>query len=686
MNSDLWRWADPQGQQRRVRLDELRAALAGGHIAPNTPVWKSGWQSWQPAHDVPELTSASLGAANGVVLNIPPPPLAMLAVQQQYEASSGSVPAAPPKQPDEEPPPPPPYVPLPVKAPSIHPSSTHLKTQLGGSAYVPATPGVTPATAASSVAPAGATSVPKLGPSLPTAIGLPPPPEVLAMGAAAAARAATPTNDAVGELIGPNNNIAPGQNFEGGHHTNASIEGGLRPSDPFVHDRVEKAVPDDGFDDDAVIGVPPKLDLKVILDDIALIRAGKPPKNKLIIGVAGALTLCVLLMLIAGLVSLVSGSSSSDKEKAIASASASAKSTPPIATSATTTTAKLAAPTTAPPKSSGPMLGDCTATGDAKTIAPRAQIASGIEAYALGSEIALGFAPGPREAVATLLDPSSLSPTSTARAKPAGGDTRRVTPILVNGKLTAIADSDRKGDKPAGRRVVAASTLIDIGSADESLVWAPHGRDSFASLFTLGGEGAVEALRATALTDRKGIAIAFRRGNSINIGVAKGENVLEADGELSKLPGLGQVGSPAIAASGEYLIVAWADRAGASDGWGIRWVKMKIGGRAQEPMTFKIPEGGLGEQAMSPSLASLGGGRFLLAWTEGPVSNHQIRAMTIGADGLPSGSVMAISGSGVNAGQPAAVVGADGRGVVAFLAAKSKALEVQATPISCPPR
>src|SRR6188474_3552780 len=90
MSNDLWRWADPNGQQRNVRLDELRAALAGGHIAPNTPVWKSGWTAWQPAHDVPELTSSALSAANGVVPNIPPPPLAMVAVQHEFESKSVS--------------------------------------------------------------------------------------------------------------------------------------------------------------------------------------------------------------------------------------------------------------------------------------------------------------------------------------------------------------------------------------------------------------------------------------------------------------------------------------------------------------------------------------------------------------------------------------------------------------------
>ena len=69
-NPQMWRWADPNGQQRRVRIEELRAALAGGLIAPNTPVWKPGWEAWQAAHEVPELSTSALSAANGVVPNL----------------------------------------------------------------------------------------------------------------------------------------------------------------------------------------------------------------------------------------------------------------------------------------------------------------------------------------------------------------------------------------------------------------------------------------------------------------------------------------------------------------------------------------------------------------------------------------------------------------------------------------
>src|SRR5439155_12526590 len=103
---------DASGRQRLVRTDELRAALASGLIAPNTPVWRRGWTEWKPAYDVPELTTSALSAANGLVPNIPPPPLAVVAVQHQFEGE----PVAVRNKMDPEPPPPPSYVPAPARA------------------------------------------------------------------------------------------------------------------------------------------------------------------------------------------------------------------------------------------------------------------------------------------------------------------------------------------------------------------------------------------------------------------------------------------------------------------------------------------------------------------------------------------------------------------------------------------
>ncbi|MCW5837727.1 MAG: hypothetical protein KIS78_35365, partial [Labilithrix sp.] len=396
--------------------------------------------------------------------------------------------------------------------------------------------------------------------------------------------------------------------------------------------------------------------------------------------------LSVLILLVAGIVAVASGPSSGAQTAASASASAAPPAPPSETAEATSTPAPAPIPPPPPPAATGAALGDCSAAGDARTIAPRAVIASGIEARALGDELALGFAASARDAVAMSLDPSSLAAVTTVHAKPAGGDARRVTPMLAGGKLVAVPDVDRKGDRLGSRRVVAASTLVDVGVADGDVVWAPHGKDSFAKLFSVEGEGAIEALRAVALADREGIALTFRRGNAVHLGVAKGGSVLEPEGELSRIEGLGQVGSPALAASGDAVIAAWADRSGADEDWAVRWTKITVGRSTDEATPFTIPDGGLGGQAMSPSLASLGGGRFLLAWTEGPVSNHQVRAITIGADGAPSGAPISVSAPGINAGQPAAAVGPDGRGTIAFLAARGKSLEVHAAPITCPPR
>ncbi len=108
-----------------------------------------------------------------------------------------------------------------------------------------------------------------------------------------------------------------------------------------------------------------------------------------------------------------------------------------------------------------------------------------------------------------------------------------------------------------------------------------------------------------------------------------------------------------------------------------------VGGSPEAPKELAIPEGGPGEQAMSPSVAGLGAGRFIVAWSEG-TPTHQVRAQTLNADGSRSGAPIALSVPGINAGQPQVAVGADGRGVVAFVAAKGKAYEIHATAMSCP--
>ncbi len=158
--SDEWRWADPQGQQRLVRTDELRAALANGIIPPNAPVWQKGWTEWRAANDVPELQSGK----NGTAPAAPAPAAAAKAPDEKPGAG-------------EQPPPPPRYVPA---AGKVQPATD-----------IPATASTSPAMVAAraaraavskktvmGIAPAGpgANAPPKAGPApvLPSLAAKPP--------------------------------------------------------------------------------------------------------------------------------------------------------------------------------------------------------------------------------------------------------------------------------------------------------------------------------------------------------------------------------------------------------------------------------------------------------------------------------------------------------------------------------
>jgi hypothetical protein len=691
MSNDLWRWADPDGQQRRVRLDELRAALAGGLIAPNTPVWRTGWKVWQSAHDVPELTSSALSAANGVVPNIPPPPLAMVAVQHEFEAKSGVSfsPPAPMVAGNDEPPPPPHYVPLPVKPNSIPPPAQ-------SSGRLPSIGPRAPSSGGTPAAPP--TGGPFIHSSLPTTIGLPPPPEMIALAAAQRAGHAPPPGGSTNGSTSKNPMIEELSGSMLLDDSQPALQQGYGgalppPTDPVVRGGDDGRISmGDGIEGETA-GLPSRgPQLTAIFDDLKEIKAGRPPKNKLLIGVLAVVALSVLISLLGIIVSLfrgkpselpTAGSSSSSPSSTTSGAQLATTSTTPTATIPATAAPPTPAAVAADPKPSStePSLGDCTMSGEAHVVSPRAFGQAGVEAVSVPGAVALGFAVDPRNGVAVTVDPGSIGITSTVKARALGGDARRMSPVLEKGKLTLVPGVDKKFDKLQGRRVVGTNPPIDLGVAEGSIVWAPKDQNSYAKIFALDGEGVVDAIRAVPLAS-KGIAVTFRRGNAIYVGVAKGDSVLTPEGSLGRISGLGQVGSPNIAVSGENVIVAWSDRASAQEPWQVRWTKVTAGGAPDTAKTFSMPEGGLGTQAMSPSLAGLGAGRFVIAWSEG-TPTHQVRAITLGADGSPSGSAMALSAAGVNAGQPQVAVGPDGRGVVAFLAAKGKLFEIHASPISC---
>jgi hypothetical protein len=278
------------------------------------------------------------------------------------------------------------------------------------------------------------------------------------------------------------------------------------------------------------------------------------------------------------------------------------------------------------------------------------------------------------------VDPSSLEVSQTSKA-PSSDPIKRVVPIQTGGKLVALAETEKRP-----KRTIWTDAPIDVGIVKGSLVASPYGQTTYTRLFALDGEPTLDALRGVAVDGKpvgKGYAITFRRQGAIWMGAFTAEP-MTAKGQLLRVAGLGpQIGSPAIASSGDTILVAWADRVATTDNWSIRWVHFMPGDLAPTPKDLNVPSGGLGSSVMAPALVGLDGGRFLLTWTEGPTTNHQVRALTIGSDGKPIGDPLTISPDGVNAGQGQAGVVGDGRGVVVYLGVKAKAFELVAVPIRC---
>ncbi len=332
----------------------------------------------------------------------------------------------------------------------------------------------------------------------------------------------------------------------------------------------------------------------------------------------------------------------------------------------------------------------CTVAGAPKVIAKSGTLAAGIEVRSLGDEIALGFAADDHLASAMRVDPGSLSVSTTLDA-PSADPIRRVTAVLSGaepgkGSLAVAVDTDRGGDSLQGRRTVPFPAPLELGASGGGLWWAHPGAAAAGKLWALDGDGDVEAVRGAVESagDVTTTAIALRHANAIWLGTAAGRTSLTPKGALARIDGLGTgVGQPALAISDGIIVAAWADRASAEDPWRLRWVRFKAGEAPGAPGTFTPPAGGQGEQALSPGLAAVPGGRFLLVWTEGPKSRHDVRALTLSREGEPLGAPLVISNRGVNSGQGQAAVNGAQKGLVAFLQSAGTGFEVVATPIAC---
>jgi hypothetical protein len=328
----------------------------------------------------------------------------------------------------------------------------------------------------------------------------------------------------------------------------------------------------------------------------------------------------------------------------------------------------------------------CTVAGIPRVVAPSAIVQPGVEVRTLGNDIAIGFAPNEHLATALRLDAASASVSATIDAQSADA-IGRVVPIgSAKGALSLAVDADRPSDSVQGRRTIPLDPPMQIGASGGNLVWAHPGGPVAGTLWPIEGDGPVDAARGAAVLadDASTIALAVRHAGAIWIGAATGHDVLSPLGALARLNGSSStVGSPAVAINDGVVLAAWADRASSSDPWHLQWVRFKAGEAPGDPTTFVPPAGGKGTQAMSPSVTAVPGGRFLLVWTEGTATRHDVRALTLSQDAQPLGKPLVIASKYANAGQGQASLNAARQGLVAFLESTPTGFQVAATPIRC---
>lgn len=355
----------------------------------------------------------------------------------------------------------------------------------------------------------------------------------------------------------------------------------------------------------------------------------------------------------------------------------------PTATAAATTsgapTATVALSASAAPDTTPKEL-RCKLTANARSLAPKTIVSVGIDVAAANDAYAVGYATSPRDAVAVRFD-ASFAPLDMVRGK-APSDLRRVVPILGD-KIAVLGEIDTPVSGVQKRRLARGSSAY-VGLAKEHFVWGKSDSAPPEQLLTM-ASAKVEALRATAFTEGN-VAFAYRSDGAIWVGTSQSGDVPQRFAGLG-----GGVGSPALAAVGNSIMVVWADRKSADDPWVLRIGEHRPGTTPPEPKTF-VSAGGLGGARLSPALTSAGDDRALLVWTDegsrGGDIVHEVRGQVIDKKGASIGAAFSVSMPDQNAGQPQVALslaaGDKGlRGLAAFLVATDSGFEVAGAPLTC---
>jgi hypothetical protein len=187
---------------------------------------------------------------------------------------------------------------------------------------------------------------------------------------------------------------------------------------------------------------------------------------------------------------------------------------------------------------------------------------------------------------------------------------------------------------------------------------------------------APESLRVARTADG-GAVVALKRPGVVWVGAVGPD--LSARGPLVPLARQSTaIGTPALAATHDGGVVAWAEHEAGSADWQIMLASFSA--TPNEPPRMRAIAFG-----MSPAIATLGGGDLAVAYATGSAGSHRVVVQRTTPELEPLGDAIVASPDGVNAGQPSLAFAESGRGVVAWFAAQAHGASLSVTPLACGP-
>jgi hypothetical protein len=406
-----------------------------------------------------------------------------------------------------------------------------------------------------------------------------------------------------------------------------------------------------------------------------------PKDPKVIIGLGGAALLVLLLLVGLG---LATGGKSQPTPEASEAPTPETKSATKSneGTSVAPAAAKGIEPAVETRTARG---GACRLTKDAARLAGKASkdVPLEIAVNGAGDRARVGFATEAGVAQGLAVELATLKVVQEFSA-PVKGKARAVVPLGAEGKANFVVNGDLPGDKLQAWRTLSGDSLAVIGWAGGAISVAAKSTDAPTSVWPLDGDEPPDALRVASAGDM-GQVVAFRRRGEISGGTI--DKDLKPRGNVVKVAGAGapagsQIGTPSIATNGQAVAIAFADRASASDPWGVRVGSAALGLFPTQTRAIGVPPGGPGGAAIAPALAGLPDGRWMLVWTEGSGGDHDVRAETLDAELRPTGAPVTVSHRSSNAGQGAVAL-SGGQGMVAYLALTDHGYELWGAAVDC---